>query len=83
MEPAKIPCLAKEISAGLWVDLEASWAFASGKQPAPTCKRAWSASGGHRWGFVVGCTLAVAAVTSCAVESGRWIAPHLAVRTHF
>ena len=27
VEPTKIPCLAKGISAGLWVDLEASWAI--------------------------------------------------------
>ena len=47
VEPTKIPCLAKGISAGLWVDLEASWALASGVQPASTCKRAWGASGGH------------------------------------
>ena len=48
VEPTKIPCLAKGISAGLWVDLEASWALASGLQLAPTCKRDWSATGGHR-----------------------------------
>ena len=48
VEPTKIPCLANGISAGLWVDLEASWASASGTQPAPACKRAWNASGGHR-----------------------------------
>ena len=33
VEPTKIPCLAKGISAGLWVDLEASWVLASGRQP--------------------------------------------------
>ena len=27
VEPTKIPCLAKGIMAGVWVDLEASWAF--------------------------------------------------------
>ena len=32
---------------------------------------------------MVGCPLAVAAVHSCKVEPGRWIAPHLAVRTLF
>ena len=31
VEPTKIPCLAKGISAGLWVDLEVSWALATGK----------------------------------------------------
>ena len=30
MEPTKIPCLEKGISAGLWVDLESSWASAHG-----------------------------------------------------
>ena len=39
MEPTKIPCLAEEISAGLWVDLEEAWALAAGSLPAPTCKR--------------------------------------------
>ena len=39
VEPTKIPCLPKRISAGLWVDLEAAWAGASGVAPAVTCKR--------------------------------------------
>ena len=52
VEPTKIPCLAKGISAGLWVDLEASWAAASGRVPAVTCKRTWdSDSGNRREGF--------------------------------
>ena len=45
VEPTKIPCLAKGISAGLWVDLEEAWALAAGSRPAPTCKRSWSAAG--------------------------------------
>ena len=32
--------------------------------------------------FMVGCTFAAAAVTSCMVEPDRWIVPRLAVRTH-
>ena len=48
VEPTKIPCLAKGISAGLWVDLEEAWALAAGLHPAPTCKRSWTAVGGHR-----------------------------------
>ena len=82
MEPTKIPCLVKEISAGLWVDLEASWALARGVEPAATCKRAWGSEGGHRRDFMVGCPLAAAAL-SCRVQSGRWVALHLAVRTLF
>ena len=41
VEPTKIPCLAKGISAGLWVDLEEAWALATGKQPSSTCMREW------------------------------------------
>ena len=83
VEPTKIPCLAKGISAGLWVDLEEAWALAAGLRPAPTCKRTWSAPGGHRRDFMVVCPLAAAAVLSCKVQPDRWIAPHLAVRTLF
>ena len=32
---------------------------------------------------MVGCPLAVAAVLSCRVQTDRWVAPHLAVRTLF
>ena len=78
VEPTKIPCLAKGISAGLWVDFEEV-----GLQPTPTCKRDWDSAGGHRRDFRVGCPHAVAAVLSCKVQADRWIAPHLAVRTLF
>ena len=84
VEPTKIPCLAKGISAGLWVDLEASWDLAGGMQPASTCKRAWNASGGHQRDFMVGCLLAAAAaaaVLSCKVQPGRWVALPLSLRT--
>ena len=46
VEPTQIPCLAKGISAGLWVDLEEAWALAAGLQPTPTCKRDWASAGG-------------------------------------
>ena len=83
VEPTKIPCLAKGISAGLWVDLEGSWALAIGKQPASTCLREWGSSGGTHRDFMVGCPLAAAAALSCTVQPDRWIAPHLAVRALF
>ena len=83
VEPTKIPCLAKGISAGLWGDLEVSWALAAGLQPSPTCNRAWGSSGGNRRAFMVGCPLAAAAVLSCRAQFDRLIAPHLAVRTLF
>ena len=84
VEPTKIPCLAKGISAGLWVDFGEAWAIAAGLQPALTCKRSWTADGGYRMDFILGCPLAAAAaVLSCSVQPDRWIAPHLAVRAFF
>ena len=83
VEPTKIPCLAKGISAGLWVDFEEAWAVAAGLQPAPTCKRSWTAVGGRRRDFILGCPLVAAAVFSCRVQPDRWIAPHLALRVLF
>ena len=83
VEPTKIPCLSKGISAGLWVDLESSWAFTSGLPPAVTCKRSWGDSGGNRRDFMVGCPLVAAAVNSCSVQLDRWIVPHHAVRASF
>ena len=67
VEPTKIPCLSKGISAGLWVDFEAAWALARGVQPAST----WGSTGDHRRDFVVGYTLAAAAVSDCKVEPGK------------
>ena len=75
----KIPCLAKGISAGLWVDLEAAWAFAFGR--GVTCKRSWDYVGGPRRDFMVGCLRAAAAVSGSMVLEDRWILPHLFVRT--
>ena len=71
MEPTKIPCLAKGISAGLWVDLESACALAAGLQPSPTCKRYWGSLGGRRRDFMVGCPLAAAAILSCRVQTER------------
>ena len=82
VEPTKIPCLAQGISAGLWVDLEAAWAFASCRQPGVTCKRSWDSTGGSRRDFLVSCPRAAAAVSKCVVQADRWILPHLAVRAH-
>ena len=65
VEPTEIPCLAKGISAGLWL--------AAGLRPAVTCKKAWDSVGGHRGDFMVGCPLAVAAVLSCKVLGDRWV----------
>ena len=84
VDPTKIPCLAKGISAGLWVDLWGSMGSCCWVAVLlPTCKRSWTAAGGHRRDFILGCPLAAAAVFSCRVQEDRWIAPHLAVRALF
>ena len=83
VEPMKIPCLAKGISFGLWVDLEASWAVASGREPGITCKRTWDSDSGNRRDFQIGCPLCAAAVLSCGVCGDRWLQPHFAVRSWF
>ena len=75
-------CLAKGIMAGLWVDLEASWAFASGKVPGVTCRQDWGSTFGSRRDFMVGCPRA-AAVSGCEIMRDRWMVPHFAVRTCF
>ena len=49
----------------------------------PTCKRCWTAAGGRRRDFILGCPLAAAAFLFCKVQPDRWIAPHLAVRALF
>ena len=69
VEPTKIPCLAKGISAGLWVDIEDSWALATGGQPSSTCMREWGSGCGTRRDFMVGCPLVAAAVIDCAVQA--------------
>ena len=54
VEPTKIPCLPKGISAGLQVNLESAWAYACGRQPSVICKRTWGSADGQRRGFIVG-----------------------------
>ena len=83
VEPTKIPCLAKGIMAGLWVDLETSWALASGRNPVVTCKQDLGSSLGSRRDFMVGCPLVAAAVSGCEVLADRWVVPHFAVRSSF
>ena len=83
VEATKIPCLAKGIMAGLWVDLEASWALASGRAPGVTCKLDFESSVGSRLDFMVGCPRVAAAVSGCGVLTDRWVVPHFAVRSSF
>ena len=72
VEPTKIPCLAKGIMAGLWGDLEASSALASGRDPGVTGKQDLESSIGSRLDFMVGCPRVAAAVSGCEVLTDRW-----------
>ena len=75
--------LAKGISAGLWVDLESAWAFASSRRLAVTCKRPGVrlvVSVAIFWLVVLLWPLLSLLVW---FESDRWIVPHLSVRTNF
>ena len=50
---------------------------------AIACKRSWDSAFGSRRDFIVGCSLAAAAVLNCYVDEERWIQPHLAVKSFF
>ena len=77
-QPYHIPSLLNGTSAGHWVDVEACWAVAHGRQPSVTCERSWESLGGTRRDFVVVCPLA-AAVIGCHVDGQSWIQPQLSV----
>ena len=79
VEPAKIPCLLKGISAGLWFDLQPFWATANGTPPGATCKHFFLSARGTSRDFVFGCPLATAALRWCRVFRDRWVMPHHAV----
>ena len=53
VEPTKIPCLAKGISAGLWVDQDAALAMAWETQPTASCKRTWDSTGGWLYSLLL------------------------------
>ena len=82
MEPTRsLP--GKRDQAGLWVDLEASWASASGRVPGFTCRQDWGSTLGSRRDFLVGCPRPAATVSGCEVMRDRWVVPHFSVRTCF
>ena len=78
VEPTKILSLAKGISAGLWVDLEASWATASEREPVVAWKRTWASDSGHLVEI-----FRFDALCPVGSFSERWVQPHLAVRSWF
>ena len=63
-DPGVIPCLAKGISAGSFVDLALAYSLRAGSKPYATCKFSLDECAGSRWDFMVGCPNAQAASTA-------------------
>ena len=81
-DPAVIPCLAKGISAGRFVDLALAYSLAEGRKPDATCKFRLGECAGARRDIIVGCSNALAASTACKVTD-RWFTPRFSVFASF
>ena len=66
-DPAVIPCLAKGISAGRYVDLAFAYSLGAGLTPDATCRFSREEGTGSRGDFFVGCPGALAASQACYV----------------
>ena len=76
-DPAVIPCLARGISAGRFVDLTLAYSLGEEKRPDATCKSRQEDCAGSRRDFILGCPDALAAPTVCKVSRiDRWFPPH-------
>ena len=64
-DPAVIPCLAKGIAAGRFVDLALAYSIGSGDTPDVTCRFSQEVGTGSRRDFFVGCPGALAASQAC------------------
>ena len=70
-DPAVIPCLAKGISAGRYVDLALAHSLGAGLAPDITCTFNRDDGSGSRRDFVLGCPAVLAASHACHVtDSG-------------
>ena len=81
-DPAVIPCLAKGISAGRFVDLALAFSLRAGLTPDATCRFSGDEGTGSRRDFFVGCPNALAASDACFVTD-RWFTPHFSVLARF
>ena len=81
-DPAVIPCLAKGISAGRYVDLALAYSLGAGLTPDVTCRFSREDGTGSRRDFFVGCPGAPAASKACYVTD-RWFTPHFSVFARF
>ena len=81
-DPAVIPCLAKGISAGRYVDLALAYSLGAGLAPDATCRFSREDGTGSRRDFFAGCPGALAASQACYVTD-RCFTPHFAVLARF
>ena len=81
-DPAVIPCLAKGMSAGRYVDLALAHSLGAGSTPDITCTFNRDDGSGSRRDFLVGCPGALAASHACYVTD-RWFTPHFSVLARF
>ena len=81
-DPAVIPCLAKGISAGRFVDLALAFSRGAGTTPVATCRKNLEGGAGTRRDFLVGCPNALAASDACFVTD-RWFTHHFSVFARF
>ena len=81
-DPAVIPCLAKGMSAGKYVDLALAHSLGAGILPDNTCTFNRDDGSGSRRDFFIGCPNALAASQACCVTD-RWFSPHFSVLARF
>ena len=81
-DPVVIPCLAKGMSAGRYVDLALAHSLGAGVMPDNTCTFNRDDGSGSRRDFFVGCPNALAASQACCVTD-RWFTPHFSLLARF
>ena len=81
-DPAVIPCLAKDISAGKFVDLALTYSLGAGVKPDATCKFKREDCVGSCRDFIVSCPDVLAASTACKVTEW-WFTPYSFVIASF
>ena len=82
-DPAVIPCIAKGISAGRYVDFAIAYSQGAGLAPHVTCRFNWEEGTGSRRDFFVGCPGASSCVSDACFVTDRWFVPHFSVLARF
>ena len=81
-DPGVLPCLAKGVSSGRFVDLALAHSVGAGMEPDMTCKFKLDERAGSRRDFVVACPCGLAATTACWVTDW-WFAPNFSLFAEF